>query len=159
METCIDTLNRLVDSHTSTQQLCDSEQLGKQCSHVWKYKELNAHHQTHTLTHTCTMYLNSLRAHLKMVIYLIAQAVDLCTHISEVPSCLSVFLPPGAERCKFMSAAAPNSLGLNILSLCYSLHLRHSSLLGRVQEALTSSARRYQLATALLLLLLLLLLL
>ena len=53
-----------------------------------------------------------------MVIFLIAQAVDLCTHISEVPSCLSVFLPPGAEQCKFMSAAAPNSLVLNILSVC-----------------------------------------
>lgn len=85
--------------------------------------------QTHTHTHTCSMYLNSLRADLKMVIYLIAQAVDLCTHISEVPSCLSVFLPPGAERCKFMSAAAPNSLVLNVLSLCYSLHLQHNNLL------------------------------
>ena len=101
---------------------------------------------THTHTHTHTQRLSKqLAAHCKMVIFLIAQAVDLCTHISEVPSCLSVFLPPGVEQCKFMSAAAPNSLVLNILSVC--VHSVCGTTVHRRQyEPLWHHrARRYQL--------------
>lgn len=79
---------------------------------------------THTHTHG-RVRVNSSRAHLKMVICLIAQAVDLCTHIrEEEPSCLPLLFPPSAERCKCMSAAAPSSLVLDILSLRCSLNLR-----------------------------------
>lgn len=51
--------------------------------------------------------------------------------------------PPVVEQRKLISAVAPDSLVLNILSLCYSLHLSHNNLLQRVQQgALTSSTRR-----------------
>ena len=119
------------------------KKLNEQHNHVWKYKVLYTHYKTHTHT----VYLNSLRAHLKMVISLIARAVDLCIHISEEPSCLSVFLPPGVEQCKFISAVAPNSLALNILSLSYSLQQSHYNLLQHVRGAVTSSAGRYQLCS------------
>lgn len=44
--------------------------------------------------------------HLQMVISVIAQAVDLCAHISEAAAaCLAAFLPPSVQHCKSTSAA------------------------------------------------------